>query len=220
MGAATKIILVDDHLLFREGMKLLIEAEGMGTVIAEASNGQVFLNLLETLDPDLVLMDIEMPVMGGVEATVKAIERYPALKILLVTMLDMSEDYAKLVNSGAMGCVVKSAGKAELENAIKTVISGQSYFSNDLLRKLILDFGKKRSETIPDISAGHDFTERELEVLRLLCEGQSPTEIADKINRSVKTVEAHRSKLLQKTDTRNTVNLVLYAIKNKLVELL
>lgn len=219
MSSHTKIILVDDHLLFREGMKLLIEAEGMGTVIAEASNGRLFLDLLETLDPDLVLMDIEMPVMGGVDATVKALEKNPSLKILLVTMLDMSEDYAKLINSGAMGCVLKTAGKKELENAIKTVINGQSYFSNELLRKIILDFGKKSSESNLTASFDNDFTERELEVLKLLCEGLSPTEIADKINRSVKTVEAHRAKLLQKTDSRNTVNLVLYAIKNNLVEI-
>ncbi len=219
MSSFTKIILVDAHLLFREGMKLLIETEGMGTVIAEASNGKVFLDLLETLDPDLVLMDIEMPVMGGVEATVKAIEKKPSLKILLVTMLDMTEDYAKLINSGAMGCVVKSVGKMELENAIKTVINGQSYFSNELLRKIILDFGRKTSESNFNASSEGEFTERELEVLKLLCEGLSPTEIADKIHRSIKTVEAHRAKLLRKTDTRNTVNLVLFAIKNKLVEI-
>ena len=121
MSAKPKIILVDDHLLFREGMKLLIEAEGMGEVIAEASNGQVFLGLLETHHPDLVLMDIEMPVMGGVEATVKAIALNPDLKILLVTMLDLSDDYARLITTGALGCVLKSAGKQELENAIKTV---------------------------------------------------------------------------------------------------
>jgi DNA-binding NarL/FixJ family response regulator len=219
MSTKTKIILVDDHLLFREGIKLLIETEGMGVVIAEASNGKEFLDLLQTQDPDLVLMDIEMPVMGGVEATSMAISLKPAVKILLVTMLDMSNDYAKLVHTGAMGCVLKSAGKQELENAIKTVIGGESYFSNELLRKIILDFGKQKpapSNTLPVII---DFTERELEVLNYLCEGLSPSEISVKINRSIKTVEAHRAKLLQKTYTRNTVNLVLYAIRNKLFEI-
>jgi DNA-binding NarL/FixJ family response regulator len=219
MNTPTKIILVDDHILFREGIKLLIEAEDMGTVIAEASNGKSFLDLLTSHAPDLVLMDIEMPVMGGIEATIKALDMNPSLKILLVTMLDMSEDYAKLVNSGAMGCVLKSAGKSELENAIKSVSSGQSYFSNELLRKIILDFGKKKSDqNLPEVME-ENITERELEVLKLLCEGFSATEIAEKISRSVKTVESHRTKLLQKTNTRNTINLVLFAIKNKLVEL-
>lgn len=211
------MILVDDHLLFREGIKLLIETEGMGEVIAEAPNGQAFLELLTTHNPDLVLMDIEMPVMGGIEATAKAIAMKPGLKILLVTMLDLSDDYAKLINTGAIGCVLKSAGKHELENAINTVIRGESYFSNELLRKIILDFGKQKSAPPDIISIENDYTERELEVLKYLCQGFSASEIAEKINRSVKTVEAHRAKLLQKTETRNTVNLVLYAIKNKLV---
>ncbi len=219
MTSTTKIILVDDHLLFREGMKLLIETEGMGVVISEASNGQAFLDLLKTQDPDIVLMDVEMPVMGGIEATEIAISIKPGLKILLVTMLDMLNDYAKLINIGAMGCVLKSAGKMELENAIKTVINGQSYFSNELLRKIILDLSKKNSASNLTVSHENSFTERELEVLRLLCEGFSPIEIADKIHRSIKTVEAHRAKLLQKTETRNTVNLILYAIKNKIVEI-
>jgi len=219
MSSTTKIILVDDHLLFREGIKLLIETEGMGVVIAEAPNGMVFLDMFEPLDPDLVLMDIEMPVMGGIEATAKAIAMKPALKILLVTMLDMSNDYAKLVNTGAMGCVLKSAGKQELENAIKTVISGESYFSNELLRKIIFDFSKQKPVSSDNLSLGNEFTEREFEVLKHLCEGLSTTEIAEKINRSIKTVEAHRTKLLQKTETRNTINLVLFAIKNKLVEI-
>ncbi len=219
MSSIPKIILVDDHLLFREGIKLLIETEGMGVVVAEAPDGKVFLDLLESLDPDLVLMDIEMPVMGGIEATAKAIALKPALKILLVTMVDMSNDYAKLINTGAMGCVLKSAGKQELENAIKTVINGESYFSNELLRKIILDFGKQKSEETQTPSGGINCSEREFEVLKYLCQGYSVTEIADKISRSIKTVEAHRAKLLEKTETRNTVNLVLFAIKNKLVEI-
>jgi DNA-binding NarL/FixJ family response regulator len=219
MSSTTKIILVDDHLLFREGMKLLIETEGMGVVIAEAPDGKAFLDMLEPLDPDLVLMDIEMPVMGGIEATEKAIAMKPSLKILLVTMLDMSNDYAKLINTGAMGCVLKSAGKQELENAIKTVINGESYFSNELLRKIILDFGKQKSTSDDTPVFVDEFTEREIEVLNFLCQGLSVAEIAGIINRSVKTVEAHRAKLLQKSEARNTVNLVLFAIKNKLVKI-
>jgi DNA-binding NarL/FixJ family response regulator len=213
------MILVDDHLLFREGIKLLIETEGMGEVIAEAPNGQVFLELLTKHNPDLVLMDIEMPVMGGIEATSKAIAMKPDLKILLVTMLDLSDDYAKLINTGAIGCVLKSAGKHELENAINTVIKGESYFSTELLRKIILDFGKQKATSPDMVSIENDYTERELEVLKYLCQGFSVSEIAEKINRSIKTVEAHRAKLLQKTEARNTVNLVLYAIKNKLIEI-
>ncbi len=219
MDEYAKIILVDDHPLFREGMKLLIETEGMGKIIAEAENGQEFLSMLETMEPDLVLMDIEMPVMNGLEATAKALVMRPGLKILLLTMLNMKDNYPAMINTGAMGFVLKTSGKQELEKAIKTVKSGESFFSNEILLRIILDFGKQ--PVPPDnkqSSSVYEFTERELEVLKYLCQGLSVNEIADKIFRSIKTVEAHRAKLLQKTNLKNTINLVLYAIKNKLVE--
>jgi DNA-binding NarL/FixJ family response regulator len=125
----TKIILVDDHSGFREGMKLLIEMEGLGEVIAEAENGQVFIDLLESLDPDLVIMDIEMPVMGGVEAIRKAMIIRPGLKILVLTLSSGQNYYSSAINAGAMGFVLKSAGKQILEKAIKTLKKGECYFS-------------------------------------------------------------------------------------------
>ena len=219
MYSNTKIIIVDDHLMFREGIKLLIETEGMGKVIAEADNGQEFLLLLENHHPDLVLMDIEMPVMGGLDATIAAIAIRPDLKILVLTMLGNKENYTSMINAGVMGFVLKTSGKQELEKAIKTVIGGDSYFSNELLRSIIVNFGKHPT-TLPNSTGfGSEMTDRELEVLQYLCKGLTATEIAGKLFRSIKTIEAHRSKLLQKTNTRNTINLVLFAIRNKLVEL-
>lgn len=219
MHCKTKIIIVDDHSLFREGMKLLIEMEGMGQVIAEAENGQEFLDLLDTLVPDLVLMDIEMPVMGGLEATTKAIAKYPELKILVLTMLKEKENYTGMINAGVLGFVLKTVGKKELQRAITTVTGGESYFPNELLRQIIMNSGKQKA--LPDVNPGVDIrlTEREIEVLNYFCQGLTATEIADKLFRSVKTVEAHRSMLLEKTNTKNTINLVLFAIKNKLVEI-
>lgn len=214
----TRIILVDDHPLFREGMKLLIEKEGMGKVVAEAENGQVFLDLLEKLNPDLVLLDIEMPVMDGLEATIKALSLKPDLKILVLTMRSMRDNYSDLINAGAMGFVLKTSGKKELEKAIKTVIGGESYFSNELLRNIIINSAKQSLPNKPLVSHV-ELTERELEILKCFCEGLTATEIANKLCRSIKTIEAHRSKLLQKTDTKNTINLVLHAIKNKLVSI-
>lgn len=214
----TRIILVDDHPLFREGMKLLIEKEGMGKVVAEAENGQVFLDLLEKLNPDLVLLDIEMPVMDGLEATIKALSLKPDLKILVLTMRSMRDNYSDLINAGAMGFVLKTSGKKELEKAIKTVIGGESYFSNELLRNIIINSAKQSLPNKPLVSQV-ELTERELEILKCFCEGLTATEIANKLCRSIKTIEAHRSKLLQKTDTKNTINLVLHAIKNKLVSI-
>ena len=219
MDCKTKIIIVDDHSLFREGMKLLIEMEGIGQVIAEADNGQVFMDLLENQNPDLVLMDIEMPVMGGLEACIKAKVIRPDLKILVLTMLSEKDHYTEMINAGAMGFIVKTSGKQELEKAIKTVIEGESYFSNELLRQIILNMGKTQPIELNFACNDVEFSQRELEILHYFCEGLTANEIAEKLFRSIKTIEAHRSKLLEKTNTRNTINLVLYAIKNKLVEI-
>jgi DNA-binding NarL/FixJ family response regulator len=157
--------------------------------------------------------------MGGFEATQKALAIRPDLKILAVTMLSEKDNYTAMIKAGVMGFIVKTSGKQELEKAIKTVIGGDSYFSNNLLRQIIIN--SEKQQTIPDNSGDIDnkFTDREFEVLEYLCKGLTASEIADKLFRSLKTIESHRSKLLEKTNTKNTINLVLYAIKNKLVDI-
>lgn len=214
----SKIIIVDDHLLFREGLKLLIENEGMGQVIAEAENGQVFLDLLKDYSPDLVIMDIEMPVMGGLEAIREALIIKPKLKVLVLTMLTDKVNYSDIVYAGAKGFVLKTSGKSEFEKAINTIINGDSYFSAEMLLQIIL--ASKYSNPNPlNEKKSIEFTEREKEVLSFLCEGLSVAEIADKLFLSSKTIEVHRSTLLKKTNTKNTINLVLFAIKEKLIKI-
>ncbi|MFZ4521323.1 MAG: response regulator transcription factor [Bacteroidales bacterium] len=219
MDEIARIIIVDDHSLFREGIKLLIEKEGMGEVVAEAENGQVFLSLLENIQPDLVLMDIEMPVMNGIEASIQALAAVPGLKILVLTMLSEKDNYTNLIKAGVLGFVLKTSGKQELQLAIKTVLSGQSYFSGEILRQIIFTYGKHtiHQEKSPDLTI--EFTPREMEVLQYFCQGLTSSEISEKLFRSVKTIEAHRSRLLEKTRTKNTINLILFAIKNKLVDI-
>jgi DNA-binding NarL/FixJ family response regulator len=129
-----KIIVVDDHSIFREGLKLLIENEDLGEVVAEAENGLIFLNLLENHTPDLVIMDIEMPVMGGIEAIGKGLEMKPDLKILALTMLSEKSEYLDFIDTGAMGLMSKTSGKKEFEKAINAIIKGETYFPNDLLQ--------------------------------------------------------------------------------------
>jgi DNA-binding NarL/FixJ family response regulator len=216
MALLPKIVIVDDHSLFREGIRLIVEHEELGEVVCEAANGQEFLDKLENLRPDIVLMDIEMPIMNGIEATKRAVALFPNLKVLVLTMADERDIYLDMVNAGAKGFIWKNSGKQELEKAIKAVLSGESYFSSDLLLQIIQNYSKApqvthENETPP-------LTEKEMEVLQLLCQGLTPGEIAEKIFKSIKTVEAHRSKLLQKTNTKNTINLILFAIKNKLVD--
>ena len=125
-----KIIIVDDHLLFREGIKLLIEKEGFGVVVAEAENGTEFLGLLKKHQPDLVIMDMDMPFMNGLEATKTALKNSPDLKILVLTMMSEYTTDTEIRNAGAVGAILKSSGKEKLERAFRAVLNGESYFLN------------------------------------------------------------------------------------------
>ena len=128
------IIIVDDHLIFRQGLKAIINFEDVGSVIGEVSNGEEFIELLSTLKPDLVLMDIDMPLMNGFEATQKALEIIPDLKIIAFTVFSEDEYYQKMIDLGAKGFILKSSGFNELENAIKTVMTGEIYFKNKITK--------------------------------------------------------------------------------------
>ncbi len=212
-----KIIIVDDHDIFRDGIKSLLIMENLADVIAEASNGKIFVDLLESYKPDLVLMDIDMPVMNGVEATKKAIEKFPDLNILVLTMFGDEKYYYQMIEAGAKGFLLKSSNKSELEKAIFEVYSGRSYFSNELLRQIIVKIGSHK----PTRSNGKifiTFTERETEIIQLICKGLSTIEIGQQIHLSPKTVENYRTKILQKTKCKNSVQLVVYALKNGIVE--
>jgi DNA-binding NarL/FixJ family response regulator len=210
------IILVDDHQIFRSSLKSLINNEKIGTVVGEATNGKDFLELLENTVPDLVLMDIDMPIMDGAEATKKAIEKHPDLKVLALSMFGDENYYYKMVNAGVKGFMLKTSDIKELESAITEVAAGESYFSNELLRKIITNFGKKQTNQNPEVSK---FTERELEIMNLICNGLTNEEVGEKLHISPKTVKGHRASLLAKTGCKNTPSMVLYAIKNQLIKI-
>ena len=210
------IILVDDHLIFRQGLKSIFTIENIANVIGEASNGLELLNLLTHLRPDLVLMDIDMPHMNGLEATEKALELMPELKIIAFSMFSDEEYYYKMIDRGVKGFILKTSGINELENAIKNVMSGDTYFSNELLRKIINNFGHSNSNK-PAVQ--DNLTDREIEILQQICLGLSTDEIAEKLFISPKTVKSHKSNLLEKTVCKNTPALILFAIKNKIVEI-
>ncbi len=209
------VIIVDDHLIFRQGLKSLLSVENIASVIGEASNGKEFLELLLHLKPDLVLMDIDMPHMNGMEATQKSLDLFPELKIIAFTMFGDEEYYYKMIDLGVKGFILKSSGISELEKAISEVVQGESYFSNELLRKIIKNLSRKTEEkTKKEIV----FTIREMEVLQQICLGLNNDEIAEKLFISPKTVKSHRSNLLEKTNCKNSPALILYAIKNKIIE--
>lgn len=210
------IIIVDDHLIFRQGLINIMYTEDIATVIGDASNGKEFMELLTHLNPDLVLMDIDMPYMNGMEATRKALEINPELKIIAVTMFGDEEYYYKMIDLGVKGFILKTSGINEIEKAIHEVMMGESYFSNELLRKIINSIGReKKSKTTPKPL----LSDRELEVLKLICNGDTTDEIAQKLFISPKTVKSHRSHLLEKTECKNTPEMIVFAVKNRYISL-
>jgi DNA-binding NarL/FixJ family response regulator len=211
-----RIIIVDDHEIFRSGLKSLIEQENIGQVIGEACNGAEFLKIIEKVTPDLVLMDIDMPVMNGVEATEQALKMNPGLNILVLSMYNDYAHYSLLLGAGAKGFISKSSGKLGLQRGILAVSSGENFFSSDLLKNIIVEINKSK-EKANHKESDITFTEREEEILKLICNGFDTNEIAGKLFISHKTVDNHRSKLLQKAGVKNSVGLVVYAIKNELV---
>lgn len=210
-----KIILVDDHPIFSGGLSLLLENIVGLQVIGTAENGKLFLDLLEKLEPDLVLMDIRMPVMNGIDACREALLLRPGLKIIALTMFAEARYYRSMAEAGAHAFLPKNVSGAELEKAIWTVMGGQHYFSAPLMKNLLP--GRKPSDSLYIAERNERLTEREHEVLRQIALGLSSQEIAEKLFISVRTVEGHRANLIAKTGTRNVVDLVIYAIRQGLI---
>jgi DNA-binding NarL/FixJ family response regulator len=210
------VIIVDDHLIFRQGLKSLLTSKNIATVIGEASDGKEFLELLLKMKPDVVLMDIDMPHMNGMEATQKSLELFPDLKIITFTMFGDEVYYHKMINLGVKGFILKSSGIEELKKAITEVMNGESYFSSELLRKIINNLSHNDSSKATIESS---LTSREVEVLQHICLGLNNEEIAQKLFISPKTVKRHRSNLFEKTKSKNTYGLIHYALKNKIIEL-
>jgi DNA-binding NarL/FixJ family response regulator len=208
------ILIVDDHKLFREGLKLLLtNLEEIGEVW-EAPDGEVFLTMIKCCSPDLVLMDIEMPKVNGVDATVKALELYPEMKIMALSMYGDEEYFQKMIDAGVCCFLLKNSDFSEVKRAILTAAQGNNYFTEEILYRLVNRFKSRPQQTDPEVT----LSDREIEVLQLICKGLSNQEIADKLFISKRTVDHHRASLLTKTDTRNTASLVIYAIKHKMVE--
>ena len=189
------IIIVDNNRTYRQGLIFLITIDNVASVIGKAANGTEFLELLTHLKPDLVLMDINMPQMDGIEATKKALEIMPDLKIIAFTMFGEEEYYYKMIELGVKGFILKSSGIDELEKAIQNVMKGESYFSDELLKKIIINFDRKNTnKSIENVGLNN----METEIMQHICHGFTHEEIAQKLSISLMTVKDHQSKLLEK----------------------
>ena len=208
-----RIALVDDHQLFRAGMRgLLTMVENM-EVVAEASTGEEFLEQLPTLEADVVFMDFSMPGMDGAETTEQALKRRPDLRIITLSMFGEESYYSRMVKAGARGFLLKDSAIDEVIEAIETVAGGGSYFSPQLLQSIT-----RRLHSLIDIDE-EPISQREKEILVAICRGLSNQEIADELFISKRTVDKHRANILEKTGCKNTAALVVYAIKNGLIEI-
>lgn len=213
-----KVFIVDDHEIFRIGLKLLLNKIDDIEVIAEASNGKEFLELINKVEVDIVLMDISMPIIDGIEATEKVLEKYPKLKIIALTTFGETEYFDRMIYAGVEGFMLKNSGPEDFKNAINKVANGGNFFSEEVLAKITRrvineKIRETKKEKFPELS------KREYEVLELICRGFSNEKIGENLYISSRTVERHKTNLINKTGTRNTLNLVIYAFKNKLVEL-
>jgi DNA-binding NarL/FixJ family response regulator len=203
-----RLAVIDDHDLFREGIKLVLGQIAGLEVVYDTSNGNLFVDILGTIPVDIALMDIEMPMINGIQTTIKAILAKPDLKVIALTMFSDTGHYSQMIQAGAKGFILKKSGKSELLEAITTVYQGGNYLSPDILKKL----------TYPNnlFPAGIDsLTGREVEVMQLICKGFTSQEISDKLCISNKTVESHRGNIFMKSGVRNTAGLIVWAIKNQ-----
>jgi len=211
-----RIALVDDHSLFRRGMRLLLASHPDFEVVAEAASGEEFLELLPSLRPDVVFMDYSMPGLNGAQTTERALELMPDMKVVTLSMFGDNIYYTRMVECGAKGFLLKDSEFDEVVEAVQTVYEGGTYFSASLLDSLTSSI---RAGRVADIDGQDRLSEREIEILVDICRGYSTQEIADRLFISKRTVDKHRASILEKSGCKNSTSLVVYAIKRGLVEL-
>ena len=206
----TKVFIADDHQLFRDGLKYILSESDNFIVIGEASNGKELVEKYNETKPDIILLDINMPVMDGLASAREILKINSKQAILVLSMYDSEEYYNAFIDMGVKGFLLKDSSNQELITAIGKILKGDSYFSQQLLMKIIKN--KDEAEYV-------HLTTREKEVLQLICMGASNFEISEKLFISQRTVERHRANLLEKTKSSNSIKLVLFAIKNNIVTL-
>lgn len=212
-----KIAIADDYKIYRDGLKVGLSADENMDVIAEADNGEDLMKALETASPDVIIMDLKMPIMDGMEATKLVRKKYPAIKVLVVTMYEDDKFIIHLMENGANGYLLKNAEPEEIIKSIYAVHENGYYF-NDVVNKALLKKLVLKNNLKPSFNQNIDLTEREQEVLKLICEEKTATEIGKEIFLSPRSVEGIRQRLIEKIGVRNTAGLVMFAVKNGLVD--
>jgi DNA-binding NarL/FixJ family response regulator len=215
-----QIMIVEDQHIFRKGLIMLLKEISGVSIFGEASNGEEFLKMIEKQRPDIVLMDIQMPVMNGIEATKQALDLYPSLKIVAISMFGDEEYLVSMIEAGVKGFLLKTVEEYELHKAIELVADNKNYFSDELLPVLTNSLvNRKNKPENAELELKEELTKREIEILSLICKGYTIKEIADQLFISQRTVDGHKANLFRKTGVDSSVKLVTFAIKNNLYRL-
>lgn len=212
-----KLLIVDDHTIVRDGLCSLLELAGDIDIVGEASNGKEGLEQVEKLLPDVVLIDIAMPIMGGLEAIRRMRKKFSEIKILVLTQYDDKEHVFPAIQAGANGFVSKTAASSELTSGIRAIFAGGAYLSPSIA-KLFVDDYKHGAATRDKCDPYEQLTDRERDVLMLVVEGHTTQEIADTLVISPKTVEGHKRNLMAKLGITNRIDLVKYAVHRGLID--
>ena len=212
-----KIAIADDYKIFRDGLKVGLSSDENLEVMLEADNGEDLLKALETNTADVILMDLKMPIMDGMEATKAVRKKYPTIKVLVVTMYEDDKFIIHMMENGANGYLLKNAEPDEIIKSIYAVHENGYYF-NDLVNKALLKKLVLKNNLKPSFNQNVELTERELEVLKLICEEKTAAEIGKEIFLSPRSVEGIRQRLVEKVGVRNSAGLVMFAVKGGLVD--
>jgi two-component system response regulator NreC len=211
-----RVLVVDDHTIVRDGICVLLGIASDIEVVGEASNGREALDMVKKLLPDVVLMDIAMPIMGGLEATHRIHKEYPSVKVIALTQYDDREYVFPIIEAGAYGFISKSAASSELTTGIRSVFKGDSFLSPSVAKFLVEVY--RQGSPVKGLHDPYDeLTDREREVLKLLAEGYTIQEIAEMLSISPKTAEGHKTSLMSKLDIHNRAELVKYALRKGVI---
>jgi two-component system response regulator NreC len=211
-GSLIKVLLADDHTIVRQGLKLILSSHPDLEVVGEAANGNEVIDLAEKLKPDVILMDVAMPELNGIEATRRLHQISPRMKVLVLSMHKEAVYIREILKAGARGYILKDAIDTELVNAIQSVARGDGYISPAISGALLSDYRQNLTDPLDLLST------REREVLQLIAEGKTNKEVATRLNLSVYTVDSHRGKIMEKLNLHSAGELIRFAVKNGLVD--
>lgn len=212
------IILADDHEIFRDGFRVMLNKTPDIKLIGEASNGEELIQLALELKPDVIITDIKMPVMNGIDATRKLVKEIPDVGVIALSMFDEENLIVDMLEAGAKGYLLKNVHKEEVISAVKSVYMGKPYYCRDTSNKLAQIIAKSNFNPYKQNTVHPVFSENEIEVIKLICQEYSAKQMADKLQVSQRTIENYRSRISEKIDAKNTVGIVVYALKHKIYE--